>query len=127
MKKDNIIYWISTGLFAVMMSLSATMYFISPEIKANFDKLGFQDAFRIELGAAKLLGALVLILPFFKGNIKEWAYAGFGITLISAFILHLSVGDTVGNSVAPLVFLSMLALSHFYYHKRMRNQLVTAK
>ncbi|ASS49748.1 MAG: DoxX-like family protein [Candidatus Fluviicola riflensis] len=127
MKKDNIIYWISTGLFAAMMSLSATMYFISPEIKANFDRLGFQDAFRIELGAAKLLGALVLILPFLKGNIKEWAYAGFGITLISAFILHLSVGDTVGNSVAPLVFLGMLVLSHFYYHKRGKQAVVAGK
>ncbi|HLP56436.1 MAG TPA: DoxX family protein [Fluviicola sp.] len=127
MKKDNIIYWISTGLFAAMMSLSATMYFISPEVKANFDKLGFQDAFRIELGTAKLLGALVLVLPFFKGNMKEWAYAGFGITLISAFILHLSVGDTIGNSIAPLVFLAVLALSHVYYHKRVKNQLAAGK
>lgn len=127
MKKDNIIYWISTGLFTAMMSLSATMYFISPEVKANFDKLGFHDAFRIELGAAKLLGALVLILPFFKGNIKEWAYAGFGITLISAFILHLSVGDPVSIAAAPLMFLGILALSHFYYHKRGKHAKVTGK
>lgn len=127
MKKDNIIYWISTGLFTAMMSLSATMYFISPEVKANFDKLGFQDAFRIELGAAKLLGALVLILPFFKGNIKEWAYAGFGITLISAFILHLSVGDPVSNVVAPLMFFGILTLSYFYYHKREKHVVVASK
>lgn len=127
MKKDNIIYWISTGLFAVMMSLSAIMYFISPEVKANFDKLGFQDAFRIELGVAKLLGALVLILPFFKGNIKEWAYAGFGITLISAVILHLSAGDPVSNVVAPLVFFGIMTLSHVYYQKRKKHQLVATK
>ena len=127
MKKDNIIYWISTGLFAAMMSLSASMYFISPEVKANFDKLGFQDAFRIELGVAKLLGALVLMLPFFKGNVKEWAYAGFGITLISAFILHLSVGDPVSNAAAPLVFFGIMALSYVYYHKRKKHQLVAAK
>jgi VIT1/CCC1 family predicted Fe2+/Mn2+ transporter len=127
MKKDNIIYWISTGLFAAMMSLSASMYFTSPEVKANFDKLGFQDAFRIELGVAKLLGALVLILPFFKGNVKEWAYAGFGITLISAFILHLSAGDPVSNTVAPLVFFGIMALSYIYYHKRKKHQLVAAK
>ncbi len=127
MKKDNIIYWISTGLFAAMMSLSASTYFTSPEVKANFDKLGFQDAFRIELGVAKLLGALVLILPFFKGNVKEWAYAGFGITLISAFILHLSAGDPVSNTVAPLVFFGIMVLSHVYYQKRIKNQLATAK
>jgi DoxX-like family len=125
MKKVNIIYWISTGLFAAMMSLSATMYFISPEVKANFAKIGFQDAFRIELGIAKLIGALVLILPFFKGYIKEWAYAGFGITLISAFILHLSAGDPVSNAVAPLVFFGILALSHLYYQKRTKNNTLT--
>jgi len=124
MKKVNIIYWISTGLFAAMMCLSATMHFISPEIKVDFDKLGFQDTFRIELGVAKLLGALVLILPFFKGYIKEWAYAGFGITLISAFILHLSVGDPVSKAVAPLMFFGILALSHVYLQKRIKNSTI---
>ena len=127
MKKVNIIYWISTGLFAAMMSLSATMYFISPEVKANFTKIGFQDAFRIELGIAKLIGALVLILPFFKGYIKEWAYAGFGITLISAFILHLSVGDPMSKASAPLMFFGILALSHVYYQKRIKNSTLTTK
>ena len=31
----------------------------------------------------------------FGSNIKEWTYAGFGITLISAFVAHASVGDGV--------------------------------
>lgn len=28
----------------------------------------------------------------FGSNMKEWTYAGFGITLISAFVAHASIG-----------------------------------
>ena len=46
----------------------------------------------VELAIAKIIGALVLVFPFFGSNMKEWAYAGFGITLISAFVAHASIG-----------------------------------
>jgi len=122
MKKNTIIYWTTTGLFSLMMLLSASMYFTSPEVRANFTKLGFQDAFRIELGIAKIIGALVLLIPFFKGSVKEWAYAGFGITLISASILHASIGDPVVNSITPLVFGGIMAVSYVFWKKRSASQ-----
>lgn len=121
MKKNNIIYWTTTGLFSLLMLFSASMYFTSPEVGANFTKMGFQDAFRIELGIAKILGALVLLTPFFKGSIKEWAYAGFGITLISASILHASIGDPAANVISPLIFLGVLAVSHIFWKKRLQT------
>lgn len=49
----------------------------------------------VELAIAKIIGALVLVFPFFGSNMKEWAYAGFGITLISAFVAQASVSDGV--------------------------------
>ena len=119
MKKNKIIYWTTTGLFSAMMGFSAFLYFTSPEVQAGFTKMGFQDAFRIELGIAKIIGALVLLLPFFKGSVKEWAYAGFGITLISASILHASAGDPVSNTIKPLVFLGILAVSHIFWKKQL--------
>ncbi|MDR0802215.1 DoxX family protein [Fluviicola sp.] len=118
MKKNAITFWTTTSLFSVMMLFSASMYFTSPEVQANFIKMGFQDAFRIELGLAKILGALVLMIPFFNRSIKEWAYAGFGITLISASILHASNGDPVSNVITPLVFFGILAVSHIFWKKR---------
>lgn len=118
MKKNTIIYWTTTSLFSAMMLFSASMYFTSPEVQSNFVKMGFQDAFRIELGLAKILGALVLLIPFFKGSVKEWAYAGFGITLISASILHASIDDPVSMIVTPLVFLGILSASHFFWKKK---------
>ena len=81
MKKDKIIYWVSTGLISAMMLFSAYAYFTSSQISEAFKHLGFPDFFRVELGSAKLLGALVLLIPQIPVKIKEWAYAGFGIVL----------------------------------------------
>jgi hypothetical protein len=55
-------------------------------------RLGFTDYFRVELAWAKLLGAVLLLAPV-PARLKEWAYAAFAITLGSALIAHLSVGD----------------------------------
>jgi hypothetical protein len=41
---------------------------------------------------AKLLGVLVLLAPV-PARLKEWAYAGFAITLGSALIAHVALGD----------------------------------
>jgi len=53
---------------------------------------GFTDYFRVELAWAKLLGA-VLSLALVPARLKEWAHAAFAITLGSALIAHLSIGE----------------------------------
>lgn len=126
MKKIKLTYWISTGLFALLMSFSAFMYFSAPEMKANFQHLGFNDAFRVELGIAKFLGALALILPMVGRSVKEWAYAGFGITLISASIAHTHAGDPTNMVVSPLVIFLILGVSYFAYN-RMQKLAISAK
>ena len=55
-------------------------------------RLGFTDYFRVELAWAKLLGAVLLLAPV-PARLKEWAYAAFAITLGSALIAHLSIGE----------------------------------
>ena len=62
MKKDNIIYWVTTGLIGAMMLFSAYNYFTNAEMKAAFVHLGFPDYFRIELGVAKIFGVLALLI-----------------------------------------------------------------
>jgi hypothetical protein len=44
------------------------------------------------LSWAKLLGVILLLAPV-PPRLKEWAYAGFAITLASALIAHFAVGD----------------------------------
>jgi hypothetical protein len=57
-----------------------------------FTNLGFPDYFRVELAWAKLLGVVLLLAPV-PARLKEWAYAGFAITIGSALIAHFAVGD----------------------------------
>lgn len=116
-KTIKIIYWASTGLVSLMMLFSAYSYFTNPEVKQGFEHLGFPDYFRIELAIAKIIGAIILIVPV-KSILKEWAYAGFVITFISAFIAHTASGDPTQNRIGPIVFLIVLALSYFSYHKK---------
>lgn len=115
-KTIKIIYWISTALVSLMMVFSAYSYFTSPEVKQGFKHLGFPDYFRVELAIAKILGAIMLLVPI-KGQVKEWAYAGFTITFISAFIAHSASGDPINNRVGPIVLLLVLALSYSTFHK----------
>lgn len=115
--KNKIIYWTTTGLIAAMMLMSGFSYFTNPEVAAGIEGMGFQDYFRLELGAAKVLGALVLLLPMIPTRIREWAFAGFSITFISAFIAHLATGDAISIAIFPLIALAILSVSHFYYYK----------
>lgn len=86
MKTTNITHWITTGILAVMMTFSAYSYLTQETLQQGFHHLGFPDYFRIELAIAKLIGVIALLTPV-AARIKEWAYAGFGITFISA-LLH---------------------------------------
>jgi hypothetical protein len=117
MKKDKIIFWITTGGVSVMMLFAAFSYLTNEEIKVGFVHLGFPSYFRIELGIAKALGAIALLLPITPNRLKEFAYFGFTITFISAFIAHVSSGDPVSVAIAPMVCLVILVVSYIYLHK----------
>src|SRR6201990_464462 len=86
-------FWISTVLFALQMGFTAYAQLRLPQVAEAFAHLGFPAYFRVELSWAKFAGLAVLLLPMASARIKEWAYAGFAITLISALIAHLAMGD----------------------------------
>jgi hypothetical protein len=117
MKKNKIIYWVATGIIALLMVFSAYNYLTNPQMAEGFKHLGFSNYFRVELAVAKIFGALVLIIPAIPVRIKEWAYAGFGITFISASIAHASSGDAAAMAITPMVFLIILIISNIYLHK----------
>lgn len=112
------LYWATTGIVAVSMLFATYSYFTSPKVADGFRVLGFPSYFRVELGVAKALGALALTLPFVPARVKEWAYAGFGITFISAFIAHVNHGDPTPMKVSPLFMLGLLAVSNWAFHHR---------
>ncbi|HYO76352.1 MAG TPA: DoxX family protein [Thermoanaerobaculia bacterium] len=91
-KATTIAYWSITALFCLQMTFTAYAQLTLPQVAAAFTHLGFPDYFRVELSWAKFLGVVVLLAPV-GGRLKEWAYAGFAFTLVSALIAHLRVGD----------------------------------
>lgn len=115
MKATKITYWITTSLVSLSLAMAGIMYFLNPEVAAGFAHLGFPDYFRQELGIFKIIGALTIILPVIPRNVKEWTYAGIGITFISASIAHAASGDPAGNVITPAVQLLILATSYIMY------------
>ncbi len=120
MKKNEITYWTTTGIVAAIMLWSAFNFSFNEEMKGAFAHLGLPGWFRIELAVAKILGVLALLIPLIPNRIKEFAYFGFGLTIISASIAHLSSGDGVLHGLEPLVFLGILIVSYLYYHKSLQ-------
>jgi len=120
-KAATIAFWMATTLFCLQMSFTAYAQLRLPQVAETFSHLGFPDYFRVELSWAKLLGVVLLLAPV-PARLKEWAYAGFAINLVSALIAHLSVGDgpeawsfAVGTSV-------LWGLSYFFWRRRQATQ-----
>ena len=86
------LYWVATVLLCLEMGFTAYAQLKLPQVAEAFVRFGFPAYFRIELACAKLLGIVMLLAPV-PARLKEWAYAGFAITLVSALIAHLAVGD----------------------------------
>ena len=85
-------FWVVTALFCLQIGFTAYAQLRLPQVAAMFTHLGFPAYFRVELSWAKLLGVVLLLAPV-SARLKEWAYAGFAITLGSALIAHFSLGD----------------------------------
>jgi len=110
-------FWMVTALLCLQLGFTAYAQLRLPQVAEAFTRLGFPDYFRVELAWAKLLGVVLLLAPV-PARLKEWAYAGFAITLGSALIAHLSVGDgpeswgwAVGTGV-------LWGLSYFFWRRR---------
>lgn len=119
MKKLNIIYWISTGIFVALMLTSAIPNLLSSEEWiALITQLGYPTYILPLLGVAKLLGIVALLAPGFP-RIKEWAYAGFTFDLIGAVYSGLALNGFDPMMLTMLIFFGTLALSYIYHHKRL--------
>ena len=109
-------FWTVTAVLCLQMALTADAQLSLPQVAEAFTELGFPAYFRVELGLAKLLGVVLLLAPG-PARLKEWAYAGFAITLVSALIADFAVGDgpeawsfAAGTSV-------LWGLSYFFWRR----------
>ena len=106
-----ITYWTSTALVVLVMSISGLLILLhAPPMMKALAHLGYPAYFATLLGAAKLAGVCVLLAPGCV-RLKEWAYAGFAITIISASWSHFNSGDGL-LALEPLVTLAALIVSY---------------
>ena len=123
-KTINLIYWISTVIFAALMIFSAAggIQPTQPAIQLMHDSLGYPIYFIQLISIAKLLGSIVILIPGLN-RIKEWAYAGLFFDLVGAIYS----GIAVSGKFDPMM-LTMLAwiipgiLSYYFWHRKIDGQ-----
>jgi hypothetical protein len=126
MKRDRAIYWTTTGIVCAVMVFSIFNFIFNDHFpfpngpEGAFVHLGLPNYFKVELTVAKIFGVLALLIPSTPRKIKEFAYFGFAITLISACIAHSSVGDArlgIIYIIDPLIFFGVLLFSYLTFGK----------
>ncbi len=118
MKKHKIIFWITTSLIFIFEGVMPALSGHSEQAIQGITGLGYPLYFVTLLTVFKVLGAIVLIVPKFPKNVKEWAYAGFGIDFIGAFVSIWAVsGFNLMFLSLPIVAFVILALSYNSWKK----------
>jgi len=111
-------YWISTVLLALVMLYAGIMDVShSPDLLEALGRLGFPPYFLTLIGAAKLVGAPLLLIQALP-RLKEWVYAGFTFDLGGAIICHTIVGDTLEWTLPSIGCATLLAISYASYRAR---------
>lgn len=119
-KTANIIYWISTILFAVLMAFSAVPNLMkSPQsVEVMNGMLGYPVYIIPFLGLAKLLGSIAILIPNLK-RIKEWAYAGLFFDLGGAIFSSIAVAGKVDPMMLTmLVWIIPGVVSYYLWIRR---------
>ena len=104
MRQTAVAYWLATDLLALFMTKSGQAYLTQHTGRMECQRLGFPNYFRVELGADQIWGVLALLGP----RLKEWAYAGVVMLLVSAGIAHLAAGESLRACTGPVVLLGVL-------------------
>lgn len=119
-KAIKTMYWASTGFIFLFEGVMPALTSHTDVAVEGIRHLGYPDYFRVMLTVFKVVGALALILPFVKGNMKEWVYAGFGFDFISAFVSHWAVDGVSADLLMPVIIFAILIMSYVSYHKLTR-------
>ncbi|MBL7890726.1 MAG: DoxX family protein [Bacteroidia bacterium] len=117
MKKDKIIYWSTTGLFAAFMAFTAIPDILkTPETVEFIKLLGYPEYFIPFIGVAKLVGSIAILIPQFK-KIKEWAYAGLAFDLIGAMYSVITVHGFDPGMTFMIPIFALMIISYIYNNK----------
>jgi len=115
MKREELTYWVVTGLFCAAFVFGGLGHLFRAErMVEGMTTLGYPLYVMTILGVAKLLGVAALLVPGYP-LLKEWAYAGFAFDLLGALASHVFIADPPATWVGPIGLLVVGAAS---YHLR---------
>ncbi|MEO8112505.1 MAG: DoxX family protein [Ginsengibacter sp.] len=119
-KAINLTYWICTVIFAALMIFSAAggLQPSQQAIQLMHDGLGYPVYFIQFISFAKLIGALVIMVPGLN-RIKEWAYAGLFFDLAGAIYSGVAVsGKFDPMMIVMLIWIVPGIISYHFWHKK---------
>ena len=122
-KTNNLVYWISTIIFAALMVFSALggLQPTQQAIQLIHDGLGYPIYFIQFISIAKLLGVIIILIPG-RSRIKDWTYAGLFFDLAGAFYS----GIAASGKFDPLILTMLIwivpgILSYYFWMKKMKG------
>lgn len=116
-KTINILYWIFTVLFALAILSTC----IPNEEGYTFitELLGYPGYFVNYIAVMKVLGVIGILIPGFP-RVKEWAYAGLFLDMISAVYSFYATNMLNADSSMMLIFFGLGIASYVFYHKKLK-------
>lgn len=120
MKRLHLTYWIVTVLFSAFMIFSSYGGItLMPEAVALLhDHLGYPLYFIRWISVFKIIGAIAILLPNVPVRLKEWAYFGFFIDLVTAAFSFIALGDPISLWAPMTIFILMLMAAYMLHRKR---------
>jgi len=121
MKRNNIIFWILSGLLIPAFGIGSVMEVLgNPQSVEVITSLGYPAYLSPFLGVARILALITIFTPKFP-RLKEWAYAGLAFDLIGAIYSQLAVGNPFIYTVFPIICLGLIFGSYYFHHQRWKN------
>lgn len=113
-KRNKIIYWISTLWLSLGMASTGVVQLIKTkeELEA-MSGLGYPVYFLTIIGIWKILGVVAVLIPK-SPLLKEWAYAGFFFVMSGAIYSHIAIGDPIIKLFPPLLLLILTIISWYF-------------
>ena len=122
-KTNNTVYWISTVIFSALMIFSASggLQPTHQAVQLIHDSLGYPVYFIQFISIAKILGAIIILIPG-SGRIKDWAYAGLFFDLAGAIYS----GIATSGKFDPLLLTMLIwivpgILSYYFWRKKIKR------
>jgi hypothetical protein len=122
-KTTNLIYWISTIIFSLLMIFSAVggLQPSQQAIQLMHDGLGYPVYFIQFISVAKLLGSIAILIPGLN-RIKEWAYAGLFFDLAGAIFSGVASYGKFDPMMLTMAFWILPGvISYYYWHQKMNE------